>query len=633
MPVQRKPSATGSNEGERPLVSAERPSIDGRVNGTSHPTEPVRLLVTSMRLAIGIVLITAFSSVLVYNSGHFRGIFVFLTQYLAAKQDLLIAVVLVIFLVYARSTLRCLGAAYWTGLWFASWPRTSGILIALALVIWLIRLQLLFDYDLSRDEQMANFDAQIFAEGRLYWPISESFRLYINALNTSFILPVGDREGWVSAYLPVNAAIRALVGQVVPSSLTSPLLMLVAGLTLWRIARRLWPESTATQAVVLLCFVSSSQVVLMGTTAYAMSAHLAFNLVWLLFFLQGTRTAQAAAILVGFFATGLHQPLFHPLFVLPFLDLLRRERRWRELAVYCVAYGAIGLFWLVWPVWVSAHGLHAVPSEVNREGIDYFDRLLRTVVPLTTASVWLMCANILRFLTWQHMLLLPLLLVGVRTSAMRDPVSRALTLGIVLLLVTMTLILPPQGHGWGYRYMHGLIGSACLLAGYGWRWLEMRRAAPVRVMALATVASLVILLPLHILMARSMIKAPAEISRKIDQLNADLAIVDDYLTPFSRDLVINRPDLSNRPILLLASRLDPAEIGTVCRGHVIAFVDAPDLNPLNRLYGTPLAKGPGEHQRRLHEAAVHAGCRVGSFDPAQRNSSSAPIWPAIAGQL
>ena len=60
-------------------------------------------------------------------------------------------------------------------------------------------------------------------------------------------------------------------------------------------------------------------------------------------------------------------------------------------------------------------------------GIDYFERLLRAVVPLTPASVWLMCANILRFLTWQHMLLLPLLLVGVKTSAMRDPVSRALT--------------------------------------------------------------------------------------------------------------------------------------------------------------------------------------------------------------
>ena len=269
---------------------------------------------------------------------------------------------------------------------------------------------------------------------------------------------------------------------------------------------------------------------------------------------------------------------------------------------------------------------------MNHEGIDYFERLFRTVVPFTTASVWLMCANILRFLTWQHILLLPLVLIGVRTTH-REPVSRALMLGIVLLLMTMTLILPPQGHGWGYRYMHGLIGSASLLAGYGWRWLEIRHATPARLMALATVVSLIILLPLHVFMVRSMVKAPAEISRKITHLNADFAIVEDDSAPFAADLVINRPDLANRPILLLASRVDPAEIDGMCRGRVLAFVDAPELNPLNHLYGTPLTTGPGAHQRRLHEAAVGAGCKVARFDPAQKDSRIEAMWPAMAGQL
>ena len=612
------------------MVSAERTATDGRLNGSA---EPVRLLVTSLRLAMAVVCMTLFSVVLIHNDGHFLGIFVFLTRYLAIKQDLPVAVALVIFFIYARSTLLRAEAVSWTGRWLADWPRIGGVLVALALATWLIRLLLLYDHDLSRDEQMANFDAWIFSAGRLYWPISEWFRPHYKALNVLFILPVGDREGWVSSYLPLNAALRALVGQVAPASLTSPLLVLAAGLALWRIARRSWPESKATQAVVLLCFISSSQVVVTGATAYAMTAHLAFNLVWLLLFLQRTRTAHAAALLVGFLATGLHQPLFHPLFVLPFLDLLRRERRWRELTVYCLAYGAIGLFWLAWPGWVSAHGLQAVPAEVNREGIDFLERLSRAVVPLTPASLWLMGANILRFLTWEHMLLLPLLLIGVRTSAMREPVCRALTLGIVLLLVTMALMIPPQGHGWGYRYMHGLIGSACLLAGYGWRWLEMRRAAPVRAMAMATAASLAILLPVHVWMARSMIKPPAEISARINQVNADFAVVDDHLVPFGADLVINPPDLSNRPILLMASRLDPAEIEGVCAGHVIAFIDAPELNSLNRLYGAPLRDGPGEHQRRLHEAALRAGCKVEAFPAAQRASRSAPTWPAMAGQL
>jgi hypothetical protein len=40
----------------------------------------------------------------------------------------------------------------------------------------------------------------------------------------------------------------------------------------------------------------------------------------------------------------------------------------------------------------------------------------------------------------------------------------------------MFILLPYQGHGWGYRYLHGLIGSLSLLAGYGWIALSERAA-------------------------------------------------------------------------------------------------------------------------------------------------------------
>jgi hypothetical protein len=32
----------------------------------------------------------------------------------------------------------------------------------------------------------------------------------------------------------------------------------------------------------------------------------------------------------------------------------------------------------------------------------------------------------------------------------------------------MAVILPSQGEGFGYRYLHGAIGTAILLAVYGW---------------------------------------------------------------------------------------------------------------------------------------------------------------------
>ena len=47
-------------------------------------------------------------------------------------------------------------------------------------------------------------------------------------------------------------------------------------------------------------------------------------------------------------------------------------------------------------------------------------------------------------------------------------VLRALAAGIVLTLVAMLILLPYQDIGWGYRYVHGLIGSAALLAAFAW---------------------------------------------------------------------------------------------------------------------------------------------------------------------
>ena len=64
-------------------------------------------------------------------------------------------------------------------------------------------------------------------------------------------------------------------------------------------------------------------------TAYAMPAHLCFNLLWLRLFLADRRRADLGAIAVGFIATGLHQPLFHPMFVAPFMLMLLLERNWR----------------------------------------------------------------------------------------------------------------------------------------------------------------------------------------------------------------------------------------------------------------------------------------------------------------
>ncbi|MFX9035001.1 hypothetical protein ABTN36_18510, partial [Acinetobacter baumannii] len=61
---------------------------------------------------------------------------------------------------------------------------------------------LLDGHDTSRDEQLASFDAAIFARGHLFAPVPGLWRDHAEALNTMFLYPADHRGGWVSTYLP-----------------------------------------------------------------------------------------------------------------------------------------------------------------------------------------------------------------------------------------------------------------------------------------------------------------------------------------------------------------------------------------------------------------------------------------------
>src|SRR6185503_4596412 len=100
-----------------------------------------------------------------------------------------------------------------------------------------------------------------------------------------------------------------------------------------------------------------------------MSAHLAFNLLWLWCFLRGDRRGDCGALVFGFVATGLHQLLFHPLFVAPFIARLWFSgERWRAL-VYMAAYSMIGLFWVsYWQIVLAGSGTGG--DQASASGMD-----------------------------------------------------------------------------------------------------------------------------------------------------------------------------------------------------------------------------------------------------------------------
>jgi hypothetical protein len=489
--------------------------------------------------------------------------------------------------------------------------RGSAIAIAFALVVlcYAGHYWLLSGHALSRDEQMALFDAHIYATGRLAAPLPAEWVKHTASLNSDFLLPIKHPLAWVSSYLPMNAVLHAVVGMVSDEALAGPLLVGIGAIALHGCARRLWPENREVPLLALMLYVGSGQTIFTGMTSYAMSAHLALNLVWLWLFLQQRRITDLAALGIGFVATGLHQPIFHPLFVAPVLALLLFERNWWRAALFAVGYGAICIFWLLWPKWMLP--LVVGPdSIVAASGVDYLTRLIVTLRDWDTTRFLTMTLNLLRFLSWQHVLLLPLGLAALG-AIRRGGLPAALACGVMLPICVMLVILPYQGHGFGYRYLHGLTGSLILLAIYGWLELARIQSALRSLIVRTTVAGLLIVLPLQAWMAHGFYAPYARASQAIDRTEADFAIVGEHDAPFSRDLVINHPYLSRRPVRLIGDTVTEALIGQLCRaGPNVVLLDDQALAGISAIFGDPASDKAAKRNEALAPALRAAGCRV-----------------------
>ncbi len=255
-------------------------------------------------------------------------------------------------------------------------------------------------YPLSRDELLADFDASFLATGALIAPLPAQWSPFAAALMPQFMLPVPGDAGWLSGYLPGNSALRAIGALTIGSDWTNPVLAAVAILALYRIGRSLWPDAPGQALVPVMLLATSAQFLTMAMTAYAMTAHLAFNLLWLWCFLRGDRRGDAGAFAAGFVATGLHQLLFHPLFVLPFIVALWLSGRRMRAAAYVAAYAAIALFWIsYWPIVFAGAGIAGERAAAS--GLPYlFERLFALLGSVELSGLVTMAFNLLRFVSW-----------------------------------------------------------------------------------------------------------------------------------------------------------------------------------------------------------------------------------------
>jgi hypothetical protein len=425
-------------------------------------------------------------------------------------------------------------------------------------------------YAFSLDEFLASFDAKIIASGRLMAPVSPAWRPYVPALQPIFMLPLPN-DVWASSYLPVNAALRALGQLAHAEPLVNPLLSAVSVAAVWGVGRQLWPERPSLAFIAAALMGTSPQLIVMSMTAYAMPAHLALNLAWLWLFLRGKRLGHAGALAVGFLATGIHQLIFHPMFVAPFVLQLWMRRRWGLASLYTLGYAAICLFWIeYWPLatWVSG----VQPSESGATGGGYLvDRVTGVLGYVDWRNLGVFAENIVRFATWQNMLVAPLALVGAIAAVRTKGYVRPLVLGVGLTLAVVFVATPSQTHGWGYRYLHGLLGSTALVAAWGWARLTdaltpERKAAAAGALSVASIVSLLVLTPVRAWQAWNYVRPYAAAYAAVQGANADVVVVDNIGSVLfdMGTLVRNDPFLANRPKVMELPPLTDTGVRDLC---------------------------------------------------------------------
>jgi len=149
--------------------------------------------------------------------------------------------------------------------------------------------------------------------------------------------------------------------------------------------------------------------------------------------------------------------------------------------------------------------------------------------------------------------------------------------------------MPFQGHGWGYRYLHGLIGNLALLAGFGWiaatRDATAREKAAMRAgLFFSSAFSLLVLLPAHLESARALTRPYALADAALRRAKSDLVAIDKTGMRYGVDLARNDPFLRERPIRLLLQPLSDADLAALCARYSIELFDAAS----GAAFGVPL---------------------------------------------
>lgn len=440
----------------------------------------------------------------------------------------------------------------------------------LAAVVARVGTDLVFSgYMLSGDEQATDWLARVLATGRVEAQVPEHL-LGVGAALESVFTRFHPLTGTVrSVYLPVYSAIRAaflLVGQ---GAWANPALVLASVLGVAAAIRQLVPDRPELAVLGAALCGCSTQVLVTGMTGYAMAGHLALNAIWLALWARGGRAAWIAPAL-GVLAVGLHNPVMHALFVVPFLLRPLRERRW-ALAAWCaLLYGVAILVWFRWFQWVF-------PAETDpllgTKGEVTFPFALPDSLRLVIHSCYVTFLS-----TWHAAPTVGLAILALLRWRTLPPLARdcALSFGLTWLFFFL-FFMPPQGNGWGFRYSHGALANLFVLAALGAGQLGPWTRRTSLVLATGLAASVLIFLPLRASQVRAYVQPFVETDRWLADQPDEVLLIDPLAVWYGVDLARNGPDLA-APLRLNRRMTGPGPVRALVEaGHPVRSITTDEL--------------------------------------------------------
>jgi hypothetical protein len=428
------------------------------------------------------------------------------------------------------------------------------------------------DYALTADENLADFQARIFLRGKIQAEVPSNWVDAVRVIKPTFVDYFPATHSWKATYLPVYAVMRAIFQSVNLQSLLNPFLAALTLLALYGTARNVWPESKTNAVVAIGLLASSSQFLLMSMTWYAMPAHLALNTIWLWLYSRPERGAFYLAPFVGTLAIGLHQPVVHALFVLPFLVRLLWQRRWLHTAVFGVVYLAACFFWYKWK-------MHFMVPDPGNSIFRLANPQMVVVQPM----------DLLLIIAWSS-LAAPLLVgLGLGRILKEKPIVQDASLSCLLTFGFYYFFYLDQAHGWGYRYFHGALACFILVAVAGFARLSIlvgRERAQTFLVA-GIVLSLLVQLPLRCFQVEQFVRPYARAGAVIHAMPTKMVALDPRDAWYSADLIRNDPFLENRPVVVSLLGLTPRSVAVLEKAGSVRFLTCDDLTKLGMFTTRP----------------------------------------------